>query len=42
MNRRQIDIMAYKIYTLAVTLAYYPVYLSILGLDKIKQKLDID
>ena len=42
MNRRQIDIMAYKIYTLAVTLAYYPVYLSILGLDKIKQKLDKD
>jgi len=42
MNRRQIDVMAYKIYTLAVTVAYYPIYLSILGVDKIKQKLDID
>ena len=24
------------------TIAYYPIYLSILGVDKIKQKFDID
>jgi len=42
MNRRQIDEMVYRIYTLAVTVAYYPVYLSILGMDKIKQRLDLD
>ncbi len=34
--------MLYKFYTLAVLTAYYPIYLAILGVDKIKQKLDID
>jgi len=33
--------MLYRIYTLAVTVTYYPIYLSILGVDKIKQKLDL-
>ncbi len=31
--------MWYKIYTMAIVVAYYPIYLSILGVDKIKQKL---
>jgi len=34
--------MLYKICNLAIVVAYYPVYLSILAVDKIKQKLDID
>lgn len=34
--------MLYKVYTLAMLVAYYPVYLSILAVDKIKQKLDLD
>jgi hypothetical protein len=34
--------MLYRIYTAAVVLAYYPIYLSILTVDKIKQKLDIN
>jgi hypothetical protein len=34
--------MLYKAYTLAIVVVYYPVYLSILAVDKIKQKLDID
>jgi len=32
----------YKAYTLAIVLAWYPVYLSILAVDNIKQKFDID
>jgi len=27
---------------IAVAVAYYPIYLSILAVDKIKQKLDLD
>ena len=42
MNRRRIDEISFKIYTLAITFAYYPIYLSILAVDKIKQKLDLD
>jgi hypothetical protein len=34
--------MFYRIYTLVVLVAYYPVYLSILAVDKIKQKFDLD
>ena len=34
--------MLYKAYTLAVVAAYYPIYLSILAVDKIKQKLNLD
>jgi len=34
--------MLYRFYTKLVVIAYYPIYLSILGIDKIKQKLDID
>ena len=34
--------MLYRIYTAAVVIAWYPIYLSILAIDKIKQKLDID
>ena len=34
--------MLYRWYTAAVVVAYYPIYLSILAVDKIKQKLDID
>jgi hypothetical protein len=33
--------MFYKAYTLAMVVAWYPVYLSILAVDKIKEKLDI-
>jgi hypothetical protein len=32
----------YRVYTTIVVIAYYPIYLSILAVDKIKQKLDID
>jgi hypothetical protein len=31
--------MWFRAYTLAITVAYYPIYLSILGIDKVKQKL---
>jgi hypothetical protein len=31
-----------RFFDIAVTIAYYPVYLSILGVDKIKQKFDLD
>jgi len=34
--------MIYKTYTLAMLVAYYPIYLSILAVDKIKQKFDLD
>ena len=34
--------MLYRIYTIAVVVAYYPIYLSILAVDKIKEKLNID
>lgn len=33
--------MLYRIYTNFIVLAYYPIYLSILAVDKVKQKLDI-
>jgi hypothetical protein len=29
--------MFYRIYTLAVVIIYYPIYLSILATDKVKQ-----
>jgi len=34
--------MLYKVYTMAIVIAYYPIYLSILAVDKIKQKFDLD
>jgi hypothetical protein len=34
--------MLYKAYTIAIVVAYYPIYLSILAVDKIKQKFDLD
>jgi len=34
--------MLYRIYTGAIVLAWYPFYLSILAVDKIKEKLDLD
>ena len=34
--------MLYNFYDKLMTVAYYPLYLSILVVDKIKQKLDID
>jgi len=34
--------MLYRLYTAAIVLAWYPVYLSILAVDKVKQKLNLD
>jgi len=34
--------MLYRWYTMAIVVAYYPIYLTILSVDKIKQKLDIE
>ena len=34
--------MFHRTCTVIMVLAYYPIYLSILAVDKIKQKLDID
>jgi len=34
--------MFYKAYTLAMVVAWYPFYLSILAVDKIKEKFDLD
>ena len=34
--------MLYRLYTAAIVLAWYPVYLSIVAVDKIKQKLNLD
>ena len=32
--------MLYRLYTAAIVLAYYPIYLCILAADKIEQKLN--
>jgi len=34
--------MWFRVYTALVIVAYYPVYLSILGVDKIKQYYGLD
>ena len=34
--------MLYRIYTGAIVLAWYPFYLSILAVDKLKEKLGLD
>ena len=34
--------MLHNFYDKFMTIVYYPVYLSILAVDKIKQKLDIE